>query len=377
MSRLILCLAEAAQRMSRIGRAVEECRHRLVDCNTDGMRRDIVSFMVRFEAVDILRVSALLAACAVSGRVLACEDEHPPVVSTPAQQWVLRAAAGGDVLALTLDPRGIGAVAPGGDDAHRWIDPDDSTGAWHYREWQWWKGHPWGDSCRPRYYADVKFQAAQDDEQRRAEISYRIDGFDCRQLFFLPVSVDSDAPYWDLVTTIRNISGHDVEEYGHFFASYTKLNRRRSFWYWDESGELVLFSDRGVSHLDGYIAHPRAYFLAQDAVPHCPRGGGKLVGRWKKPVMVSHASPAGWRSIIMIEPQFASALAQGIDGVAMDYILFPSPDERSFADDAQFATHIRHVMLRSPELPTMQRLEELWTDFERSHAATHDRAAQL
>jgi hypothetical protein len=332
--------------------------------------------MVRWEAVDVMRVSVLVAACAVAGRIVACEDEHPPVVSTPAERFVLHGAAGGNVLALAFDPRGVGAVVPEGDDASRWIDADNDNGAWHYREWQWWKGHPWGESCRPRYYADVKFRAS-GNAQRGTVISYRIDGFDCRQVFVLPDSVDGDAPYWDVVTSIRNASGHDVEEYGQFFACYTPLNRRHSFWYWDESGQLVLFSDRGVTHLDGYIAHPQAYFLAQNAVPHCPRGGGKVVGRWKKPVMVSHASPAGWRSIIMIEPQYAAALAQGIEGEAMDYILFSGPAGRSFADGAALSAHIRHVMLRSPELPTTHRLEELWSDFKHSHATAHKRAGQM
>ena len=38
--------------------------------------------------------------------------------------------------------------------------------------------------------------------------------------------------------------------------------------------------------------------------------------------MVSQASPAGWRSIFMLEPRGAASLAQGIEGGAMDYILF-------------------------------------------------------
>jgi hypothetical protein len=138
-----------------------------------------------------------------------------------------------------------------------------------------------------------------------------------------------------------------------------------------------LFSDRGVGHLDGYIAHPAAYFVGKGAVPHCPRGGGKIVGRWRKPVMVSHASPAGWRSVIMIEPEYAASLAQGIHGVAMDYILFPGPDQRTFADDAEFSAHVRHVMLKSPDVPSVQRLEALWEAFQQSHAGIRERAARL
>jgi hypothetical protein len=178
------------------------------------------------------------------------------------------------------------------------------------------------------------------------------------------------------VTTIRNASGRDVDEYGQFFACYTPLNRGRSFWYWDASDRLVLFAHRGVSHLDGYIAHPRAYFAAQGAIPHCPRGGGKIVGAWRHPVLVSQASPAGWRSVILLDAAHTAALTLGIQGGAMDYILFPAPRKRTFADGAAFSAHIRHVLLKSPELPSVERLEELWGEFVHSHAATRKLAAQ-
>jgi hypothetical protein len=316
-----------------------------------------------------------IASSAASGIAIACEDDHPPVVTTPVETFRLRGQGGGEVLKVAFDPRGMGAVVPDGDDGDPWIDTNDSTGAWHYREWQWWKGHPWGDSCRPRFYSDVTFHASHDID-RRAVISYRIDGFECRQVFLLPQSAeDRNAPYWDLVTTIRNVSGHDVEEYGHFFACYTPLNRGRSFWYWDESGELVRFADRHVTHLDGYVAHPRAYFLKRGTLPHCPRGGGRIVARWRRPVMVSQASPAGWRSILMIEANYAASLAQGLEGGAMDYVLFPGPDQQTFAAGSEYSTHMRHILLKSPQLPTVERLDGLWDVFQEAHAKIRERAA--
>jgi hypothetical protein len=277
---------------------------------------------------------------------------------------------------VALDPRGIGLVAPAGEANDAWIDPNDSTGAWHYREWQWWKGHPWGDSCRPRFWTQADFRVQRGD-QPAAVIDYRIDGFDCRQTFLIPGDANPKAPHWDVVTRVRNVSGQDVEEYGQFFASYTPVNRHGSFWFWDESGELVKFADRGVRHLDGYVVHPEAYFLPQGAIPHCPRGGGKIVGKWRRPLMTSNPSPAGWRSVIMIEAERAASLAQGIEGRAMDYILFPGPNQTSFADGAEFSAHIRHVMLKSPELPTRRQLDSLWDKFEQSHEATRRRASQL
>ena len=208
-------------------------------------------------------------------------------------------------------------------------------------------------------------------------IEWRMDGFDTFQQFLLPTVVDSEAPYWDLVITVRNVSGKAVDEYGQFFACYTRLNRDRSFWFWDAAGKLELFSDRGVTHLDGYVVHPDAYFVAQGAIPHCPRGDGKIVGQWGHPVIVSHASAAGRRSVILLEEKHTASLAHGIRGGAMDYIVFPGPSAVTFASGAEFKVHVRHVMLKSPQLPSMERMESLWQDFADAHETVHRRAASL
>jgi hypothetical protein len=324
----------------------------------------------------IAYVTNIMAFCVLHSPVLCCEDDHPPIIKTPTKEFRARDRAGKILLTVSFDPRGIGGMVPVGDASDAWIAADDPTGVWHYREWQWWNGHSWGESCRPRFYADVEFRAW-DHSPRGAQVRYQIDGFDCRQLYLLPEKLDRDAPYWDLVTTIRNTSGHDVKEYGQFFACYTPLNRGRSFWYWDESQRLVLFADRKVKHLDGYVANPDAYFLEGGAIPHCPRGGGKIVGRWRHPVVVSQASPAGWRSVIFLEAAHTAALTQGIEGGAMDYILLPSTKNSTFGDGEEFSVHIRHVMLKSAELPTIRRIERIWTDFEKSHASAKERSAKL
>jgi hypothetical protein len=316
-----------------------------------------------------------VALLTVGERGRACEDDHPPIVITPAKKFLLRDGAKQNVLKIVFDPRGVSSVIPQGDEGARWIDSDNPTGVWHYREWQWWKGHPYGESCRPRFWTEAHFRPRH--EPPGATISYHIDGFDCRQVFLLPDQVTNEAVSWDLITTVRNTSDRDVEEYGQFFACYTPLNRGRSFWYWDASDQLVRFADRGVTHLDGYIAHPQAYFFADGAIPHCPRGGGKVVGRWRSPIMVSQASPAGWRSIIMLDEEHAASLAQGIGGEAMDYILFPGPEQRTFTAGKEFSAHIRHLMLKSPELPNVERLRDLWNEFQQSHDAIRERAARL
>ena len=60
-----------------------------------------------------LIISAL---CVVSAHAWACEDDHPPVLTTPMAHYLLKASDGPSVLTLSFDPRGVGGVAPNGDD---------------------------------------------------------------------------------------------------------------------------------------------------------------------------------------------------------------------------------------------------------------------
>lgn len=302
----------------------------------------------------------------LSSHATACEDEHPPEVTEPVIERSLADKSGTPVLKMAFDPRGLHDLRTDEEPDFSWVRSDNNS-AWDYREWQWWKGHPWGDSCRPRYWTTADFSA----EGEQIRIRYKIDGFDNEQRFLLPATVDAARPHWDVLVSIRNVSGSDVEEYGQFFACYTALNEPNSFWFWEAGNRLTKFSDHGVSHLDGYVVHPKAYFAADGAVPHCPRGDGKIVSTWYRPVMVSHASPAGWRSVIMVEAEYAASLAQGIRGAAMDYIVFPGPDKKTFPDQDAFAVHVRHQLIKSPQLPTTDTLQQLWNAFEASHAEVH------
>ena len=303
---------------------------------------------------------------------LACEDEHPPVVRQPVVERTLVDAEGEPVVEIAFDPRGMSHVRTADESAPTLVrDSGGDSSAWDYREWQWWKGHPWGDSCRPRYWTTAEFTPS----DNRFDIRFEIDGFDCEQNFLLPPVVDSARPHWDLIVSIRNVSGTDVQEYGQFFACYTDFNDPNSCWFWEAGNRLTRFSEHGVEHLDGYVVHPDAYFSERGAIPHCPRGGGKIVSKWHRPVLVSHPSPAGWRSVILIEAKYAASLAQGIRGAAMDYIVFPGPAVQTFEDQTSFAVHVRHQLIKSPELPTTDTMERLWTKFEADHSAVHQLAS--
>jgi len=326
----------------------------------------VTSTLLGSRAVRIASLTLFSAAVAV-----ACEDEHPPVVRQPVVERTLVNAMGEPVVEISFDPRGMSHVRTIDESAPTWVRGNGDSSAWDYREWQWWKGHPWGDSCRPRYWTTAEFSAG----EKQIDVRFEIDGFDCVQKFFLPLTVDSASPHWDVVVSIRNVSGADVEEYGQFFACYTRFNDPNSCWFWEAGNRLTRFAEHGVEHLDGYVVHPNAYFAERGAIPHCPRGGGKIVSKWHRPVLISHPSPAGWRSVILIEAKYAAGLAQGIRGAAMDYIVFPGPAVQTFEDQTSFAVHVRHHLIKSPELPTTDALEQLWSSFEAAHAAVHQLAS--
>jgi len=297
-----------------------------------------------------------------------CEDTHPPVVRTPTAEYIFETSENLPVAIATVDPRGVGNLQILREFDAVWIETDQETWAWDYREWQWWRAHPHGESCRPRFYGDAELRVDYI-EDGIAWIDYEVDGFWNRQFFIFPQEVEADNVHYDVVIEVGNESGEDVEEYGQFFASYTKVNEdsegnRLPHWYWDASGSLVRWNEKGVDHLDGFIANPDAYFFEEGNVPHLPRGDGKIVGSWKKPVLVSNPTPGGWRSIILLDPSTTATLAQGMGGPAMDYVIFPGPDQKAFPDGDSFVARIRHHILHSPELPTPETLEALYENFE-------------
>ncbi len=330
-----------------------------------------------------------------------CEspDERPPILTQPSVPFAIRDTRGKTAMTFHCDPRGIGHLTTSDASDYDWVLAT-SDSAWHYREWQWWDGHPHGDSCRPRYWANVRFRveavyqpepsivAGNNPRALQAEcgssIEYRVDGFTSIQQVLPPHQVDADLPYFDIVFTMRNTTGHAVRDYAQFFACYTAANadpddvgRRRSHWFWDRSGALVRWSDKGVTHLNGYVVHPDAYFHDQGRIPHCPRGNGRIVGTFQYPVLVSNASPAGHRSIILVDPQHAAGLSQGMEGPAMDYILFPGADNVEFGPSEQFTAHIRHYVVRSADLPSIGQLKNLWKAFTGAKPSVVSRARAL
>lgn len=288
----------------------------------------------------------------------------------------LRLNNGTPLLEIGFSSRGVQELTTLDEPELDWIHPG-AYSAWDYTEWHWWKGHPFDfrarglenpaywDSFRPRFQGNPRVDAERMGKGYLG-IEFETDGFTFRQDYLLPATAVRDRVYWDMIFTAANSTGRSIEEYGHFFACYTSVNGRRSHWFWDAGGELALWADRGVGHLDGYVSSPEAYFQRAGKIPHCPRGGGRLIGTWHHPVLVSQSSPAGWRSVILLDPETTAALTCGMEGTAMDFIFYPGHKRRVLPPEGRFRSHLRHLMVKNPGLPTRDQLEDWWSEFQRA-----------
>lgn len=288
----------------------------------------------------------------------------------------LRLNNGTPLLEIGFSSRGVQELTTLDEPELDWIHPG-AYSAWDYTEWHWWKGHPFDfrargfenpaywDSFRPRFQGNPRVDAERMGKGYLG-IEFETDGFTFRQDYLLPATAVRDRVYWDMIFTAANSTGRSIEEYGHFFACYTSVNGRRSHWFWDAGGELALWADRGVGHLDGYVSSPEAYFQRAGKIPHCPRGGGRLIGTWHHPVLVSRSSPAGWRSVILLDPETTAAVTCGMEGTAMDFIFYPGHKRRVFPPEDRFRSHLRHLMVKHPGLPTRDQLEDWWSEFQRA-----------
>ncbi len=234
----------------------------------------------------------------------------------------LNSTDGSPLLNISFSSRGVQKLTISEEPDLDWVYQGDYS-AWDYTEWHWWKGHPFDfeaqghdkpaywQSFRPRFWGNPQVHAEKL-AQGYLRIDFASDGFQFSQDYLLPGQAEPDVGYWDMLFTVTNSTGKKIEEYGHFFACYTSVNGENSYWFWDAGGELVLWKDREAGHLNGYVSSSEAYFQPGGSIPHCPRGKGRIIGAWRHPVLVSHASPEGWRSVILLDPDTTGGVADSV-----------------------------------------------------------------
>lgn len=236
--------------------------------------------------------------------------------------------------------------------------------SWDCREWQMWRGRTYRREQRPRW-VPASCDAHVGDERLLIWCEYEVDGVRTHQDWIFGDQVDDHCLQYDCLTTVKNISGRQLLDYSQFFASYTKVNGRNGAYFWGRGGELVLSWDAGIEHLDKFIVARASPIDRLGRLPHFPRTPGMVGGHWHRPVLVGQATTNMWRHVVMVEQEYAAAITLGMTGVAMDYVLYPGRLE--FEPGEAFTCHIRHLLLRSPNLPRPGLLDELFCKFEQDH----------
>ena len=244
--------------------------------------------------------------------------------------------------------------------------------SWDCREWQMWRGRPFGLEMRPRRApADSGCDLAGD--RIRVWSQYEVDGVRTRQCWLFADVDDGDAIQYDCLMSLENVAGEGFVEYSQFFADYTEVNGLNGCYFWHgDTGELVNFLDLFVFHLQAFVVDPGSPFLELNSIPHFPRTEGLINATWRFPLMVGHATDRGWRHVILAEPEYAAGISCGMKGVAMDYVLYPG--RLRFEAGERFTAHIRHLAMRRPELPGVSELEQLQQRFESEHVENKDLA---
>ncbi|MBN1675788.1 MAG: hypothetical protein JXR37_32390 [Kiritimatiellae bacterium] len=256
-----------------------------------------------------------------------------------------------------------------------------SQGAWDCREWHWWKNCPFDPAeMRPR-----KTRATGGVDAGPGGIRvwsrYLTDGVEVLQEWFFDDLANADAGRYDALCTFRNTHDTTLEEYGQFFASYTAWNdpvggggwrhpNAAGHLYWNGAGQLVNFKTAGGAHLDYYVVEAGSPFHQLGHIPHCPKGGGVVKDVWKYPLSISQPNANGYRHVILCERNGVSALAQGENGVAQDYLLYPPGVD--FEPGRTFSVHVRHLIEHlpsEPELPAF--LDAAWQQFVAAHTRVH------
>ena len=252
-------------------------------------------------------------------------------------------------------------------------DPGQRPGthcSWDCREWQMWKGRQHGVEMRPRR-APARSGSKVADDGIDVWSEYEVDGVRTNQLWHFTDVADADVIQFDCLITMENVTARPIVEYSQVFANYTQINGLNGCYFWHgESGKLVNFLDIFVFHLQAFVVDPNSPFLELNCIPHFPSTEGVINATWRFPVLIGHATDEGWRHLILVERQHTAGISCGMKGVAMDYVLYPG--KLRLEPGEEFTTHVRHVVMRCPQLPALSRLEGMWRQFESDHGSAKE-----
>ena len=241
---------------------------------------------------------------------------------------------------------------------------------WDTREWQWWKDYPFDlNQMRPREVAPARGGGDTGPGGVRIWTRFVCDDIETVQEWFFADLAQIDHLSYDCVITVRSLRKNVLEQYGQFFASYTAWNGENGHFYWNADGKLVNYKDVGSRHLDYYVTAAGSMFHKLGRVPHCPRGGGNVRATWKHPVSVSLSNSNGYRHVLMTEERRTAAIAQGMRGIAQDFLIYPTDAQLRLGE--KFRVHVRHLIVKVSEKQLPEQLKLWWSKFAGEHQRFH------
>ncbi len=239
---------------------------------------------------------------------------------------------------------------------------------WDTREWQWWKGYPFEPGeMRPRQTVAT---GGIDTGNGGVRVWSRwvTDDIETVQEWFFDDLSNADEIIYDCVITIRNLGADVIEQYGQFFASYTAWNNESGHFYVDAAGSVRNFTDAGSGHLDYYITAVDSPFDVLGNIPHCSKVDCPIKDNWRYPMSISHANGTdNYRHLVMSEEAYTSGMAQGENGNAQDYIIYPP--SMKIEPNESFSLHVRHLLTMIPaNANLLDELDIRWNQFEADHS---------
>lgn len=263
------------------------------------------------------------------------------------------------VAIVTIDPRGVGGFQILEELDFVWVDPEDEEGAWDHRNRHGWQEATDADRCAPRHGSEAEINSDYIDDGI-AWIDSNFGDFWVRQFFIFPESVESDRLHYDVVIEVGNESDKDLMGY---FQTFSCPTPRLA-----EGGPMRCLDSRGTavswpaekSGEEKWIVNPKISHKVESLFPFT---GEATAGVWSLPVLVSGATPGGWRVATLLDPATAAAIG-GEGRSLLDYAVFSGSDSGVFKKGESFVARARHCFIRSDGPPSPADLKEMFDRFE-------------
>lgn len=288
-----------------------------------------------------------------------CQEGTAPLERTPSTEWFMETEDELPVAIVTIDPRGVGGFQILEELDFIWINAEDEEGAWDHRSRHGWRGISDSDRCAPRFASEAELNSDYIDDGI-AWVDSKFGDFWIRQFFIFPESVEPDRLHYDVVIEVGNESETDLMEYFQTFscptARFAEVDPAR---FLNSKGTAVSWPAEKPGE-EKWIVNPKISSKVESLFPFA---GVEAADVWSLPILVSGATPGGWRVATLLDPNTAAAVG-GEGRLIQEYVVFSGSESAVFKKGESFVARARHCFIRSEDPPTPADLKEMFDRFE-------------